>query len=160
MEAEGFGTSRNYCFVTFASCRDLELCVQSVQKKKYKDISPTAEPAPVYTYPHCSQGPTIQEVPNLDADRLQTDYESERYRNRVLERQLQDLCIQLRRYGHISENAPGNVATALQGPLRQARPGAYVSQESQQAFQDAFQRSAHQPQLASFLSQSQAGRTN
>ena len=50
------------------------------------------QPAPVYAYPHCSQGPTIQEVPNLDADRLQTDYESERYRNRVLERQLQDLA--------------------------------------------------------------------
>ena len=50
------------------------------------------QPAPVYAYPHCSQGPTIQEVPNLDTDRLQTDYESERYRNRVLERQLQDLA--------------------------------------------------------------------
>ena len=50
------------------------------------------QPAPVYTYPQYSQGPVIQEVPNLDADRLQTDYESERYRNRVLERQLQDLA--------------------------------------------------------------------
>ena len=52
------------------------------------------QPAPVYApvYPQYSQGPVIQEVPNVDADRLQTDYESERYRNRVLERQLQDLA--------------------------------------------------------------------
>ena len=44
------------------------------------------------------------------------------------DQQFRDMCTQLRRFGHISENAPGNIATALQGPFRQARPGAYLAQ--------------------------------
>ena len=35
------------------------------------------------------------------------------------------VCMNLRRYGHITENAPGNIGQALHGPFRQARPGAY-----------------------------------
>ena len=47
------------------------------------------------------------------------------------DQQFRDMCTQLRRFGHISENAPGNIATALQGPFRQARPGAYLAQQDQ-----------------------------
>ena len=36
------------------------------------------------------------------------------------DQQFREMCTQLRRFGHISENAPGNIATALQGALRQA----------------------------------------
>ena len=43
------------------------------------------------------------------------------------EAQFQQLCTQLRRFGHISEGSPGNIATSLQGPFRQARVGAYLS---------------------------------
>ena len=42
------------------------------------------------------------------------------------ELQFQELTTQLRRYGHISEGTPGNIASTLQGPFRQARPGAYL----------------------------------
>ena len=44
------------------------------------------------------------------------------------EAQFQELTTQLRMYGHISEGAPGNIASPLQGPFRQARPGAYLEQ--------------------------------
>ena len=35
------------------------------------------------------------------------------------------VCMTIRRYGHITENAPNNIAQALNGPMRPARPGAY-----------------------------------
>ena len=38
------------------------------------------------------------------------------------------LCVQLRRCGHIAERVHGNTATLLQGPLRQTRPGAYCTE--------------------------------
>ena len=65
------------------------------------------------------------------------------------DQQFNQLCTQLRRYGHISENAPGNVAAALHGQPRQARPGAYLAEETQLALRDATQRSAHHPDVAS-----------
>ena len=40
------------------------------------------------------------------------------------------LATQLRRFGHISEGSPGNIASALQGPMRQARPGAYFADDT------------------------------
>ena len=33
----------------------------------------------------------------------------------------------LRRWGRIAEGAPGNIASALYGPFRQARPGSYFT---------------------------------
>ena len=48
------------------------------------------------------------------------------------EQQLQLLVQQLRRQGHLAEGAPGNVASILHGPLRQARPGAYLSEQEPQ----------------------------
>ena len=42
--------------------------------------------------------------------------------------QFRELCTQLRRYGHIVENAPGNIGNQLTGAPRQARPGAYLAQ--------------------------------
>ena len=44
------------------------------------------------------------------------------------EAQFQQMTMQLRRHGHISEGAPGNIAASLQGPFRQARPGAYLAE--------------------------------
>ena len=41
------------------------------------------------------------------------------------EQQFLQLQTQLRRFGHISENSPGNIASIMQGPPRQARPGSY-----------------------------------
>ena len=38
--------------------------------------------------------------------------------------QFQQLQAQLRRFGHISEHAPGNIGQALHGPPRQAHPAA------------------------------------
>ncbi len=49
--------------------------------------------------------------------------------------QFQDLCTQLRRFGHIAEQARGNVASALHGPMRQAGAGHYMAQPDQQAYQ-------------------------
>ena len=43
------------------------------------------------------------------------------------EAQFDAMTTQLRRFGHITENYPGNIASSLHGPLRQARPGAYWS---------------------------------
>ena len=63
----------------------------------------------------------------------------------------------LRRYGHISEQAPGNIASTLIGPARQARPGAYLAQGSQQSFRDVFERSVTNQAVASFLSSAQNG---
>ena len=40
------------------------------------------------------------------------------------------LATQLRRFGHISEGTQGNIASALQGPMRQARPGAYFADDT------------------------------
>ena len=69
------------------------------------------------------------------------------------DQQFNQLCTQLRRYGHISENAPGNVASALHGQPRQARPGAYVAQETQMALRDATQRSASPSRCCNLPSQ-------
>ncbi len=44
------------------------------------------------------------------------------------EPQFHEMCTQLRRFGHISEGTQGNIASSLQGPLRQARPNAYLTQ--------------------------------
>ena len=48
------------------------------------------------------------------------------------EAQFQQLCIQLRRYGHMSEGTRGNVAQLLHGHNHQARPGAYYGADNQQ----------------------------
>ena len=54
------------------------------------------------------------------------------------------VCMNLQRYGHITENALGNIGQALHGPFRQARPGAYFGDaegaEQPQAAQDGAQR--------------------
>ena len=55
------------------------------------------------------------------------------------DQQFHQLCTQLRRFGHISEQTPGNIATSLQGPFRQARPGAYHVHENQQGLREATQ---------------------
>ena len=55
------------------------------------------------------------------------------------EPQFRQLCTQLRRFGHISEQTPGNIATSLQGPFRQARPGSYHVLENQQGLREATQ---------------------
>jgi len=64
--------------------------------------------------------------------------------------QFTQMCSQLRRYGHVAENAPGNVAASLHGPMRQARPGAYLAEE-QFALRDVAQRSSGSAGLASFF---------
>ena len=56
------------------------------------------------------------------------------------DQQLRDMCTQLRRFGHISEGAPGNIASALQGPFRQARPGAYMALQDQDVTQQVARR--------------------
>ena len=38
----------------------------------------------------------------------------------------------LRRQGHIMEGVPGNVSTLLRGPMREARPGAYMAEQSRE----------------------------
>ena len=76
-----------------------------------------------------------------------------------IDQQFNQLCTQLRRYGQISENAPCNVASVLHGQPRQARPRAYLAQETQLALRDATQRSASHPGVATFLSNTQGGRS-
>ena len=71
--------------------------------------------------------------------------------------QFNSLCQQLRRHGYITEGAPGNIATSLHGPPRQARPGAYAVQDNRQALRDAAQRSSSNPGVATFLSQPRDG---
>ena len=44
------------------------------------------------------------------------------------ETEYQSLLTLVRRQGHITEAAPGNIATILQGPFRQAKPGAYFAE--------------------------------
>ena len=46
--------------------------------------------------------------------------------------ELNQLITQIRRQEHIREGAPGNIATLLGGPLRQARPHAYYGQPPRQ----------------------------
>ena len=70
--------------------------------------------------------------------------------------QFNQLCTQLRRYGRISENAPGNIASALHGPPRQARPGAYHAQTHLQ-LRDAYERSGSSRGSAHFLGATQDG---
>ena len=48
------------------------------------------------------------------------------------EAEYQALLMQVRHQGHIHEASPGNIATILQGPLRQARPNAYFTGGQQQ----------------------------
>jgi hypothetical protein len=45
------------------------------------------------------------------------------------ELQFHAMCTQLRRFGHMSEGTQGNIASSLQGPLRQARQGAYLAEQ-------------------------------
>jgi len=56
--------------------------------------------------------------------------------------QFRDMCTQLRRYGHISEGARGNIASALHGPLQQARSGSYFADQDREAYQRAAQGAA------------------
>ena len=44
------------------------------------------------------------------------------------EAEFSQLCTALRRMGRIMEGVPGNVSTLLRGPMREARPGAYVAE--------------------------------
>ena len=74
------------------------------------------------------------------------------------------VCQQLRRYGHITENYPGNIGQALHGPFRQARPGAYFAEGGLEAAREAAQRTTsgdmhtyfgnnrnnHDPQMAAW----------
>ncbi len=71
------------------------------------------------------------------------------------EQQFGELCTQLRRYGHISEQSRGNVASVLHGPLRQARSGTYLTAHDHQAYQQAAQQTALQGRgtMASFFGQ-------
>ena len=46
------------------------------------------------------------------------------------EAQLSQLVQQLRRQGHLTEGVHGNIGTILHGPMRQARPGAYLAGDS------------------------------
>ena len=41
------------------------------------------------------------------------------------EQEYQQLITHIRRLGHVQQANPGNIATILQGPFRQARPGQY-----------------------------------
>ena len=45
------------------------------------------------------------------------------------EAEFSQLCTALRRQGHIMEGVPGNFSTLLRGPMREARPGAYVTDQ-------------------------------
>ena len=58
------------------------------------------------------------------------------------QQQFNEMCQNLRRYGHITEHYPGNIAQSLHGPFRQARPGAYHVAEDDPlgAARDAAQR--------------------
>ena len=59
----------------------------------------------------------------------------------------QQLITQVRRQGHIQEAAPGNIATILQGPFRQARPGSYyVELDGGQTMQQQLQSYWSDPQ--------------
>ena len=71
--------------------------------------------------------------------------------------QFQQLCTSLRRYGHISEGVPGNVASTLHGPPRQARPGAYMAESDAQALQAAARRTADAGGAGTYFGQAQAG---
>ena len=64
--------------------------------------------------------------------------------------QLSALCRTLRRHGHIAEQLPGNIASALRGPATQARAGAYM------AIADPTSQSPDQG-TATFLSSSESG---
>ena len=64
------------------------------------------------------------------------------------------MITQVRRQGHIQEAAPGNIATVLQGPLRQARPGTYyVGSEGGQTVQQQLQSYWTEPQPQSSAAQ-------
>ncbi len=72
-----------------------------------------------------------------------------------------NMCTQLRRYGHIAEAAPGNLAQLLRGQFRQARPGAYLTQ--QQGLQEAAQLSAQQNEggtMSTYFGTMQSNRSN
>ena len=71
------------------------------------------------------------------------------------DQQFNVLTTQLRRYGHISENAQGNIASTLNGHMRQARPGAYMTNTDRQAFQAAAQRTAEAGGATAYYGQSQ-----
>ena len=54
------------------------------------------------------------------------------------EQELAQLFQILRRQRHISEGNPGNIASSLSGPMRQARPGAYFGDQQESEHQQAF----------------------
>ena len=67
------------------------------------------------------------------------------------EQEYQQLITQSRRPGHVQEAAPGNIATILQGPLRQARAGQYyvdLATSQTQQLQSYWQQSEIQGPLA------------
>ena len=53
----------------------------------------------------------------------------------------------MRRHGHVTEQFPGNIASALHGAARQASPGAYLAMEDQ---------SESDPGLVAFLDNPQS----
>ena len=69
------------------------------------------------------------------------------------------LAQQLRRYGHITENAPGNVAAALNSAPRQARPGAYWTENDTQAYWQAARTTADAGGAGTYFERSQQGLT-
>ena len=80
--------------------------------------------------------------------------------------QFNQLTQQLRRHGHITEGFPGNIASSLHGPFRQARPGAHIAEggaggswnaetTSPQALQQAAANTPS-PGLGSYYGQAQA----
>ena len=73
------------------------------------------------------------------------------------DQQFKELCTQLRRYGHIAENTPGNIGSQLSGAPRQARPGAYMTHTGNQHLRDAYERSMSNSAAAAFLSGAQDG---
>ena len=71
--------------------------------------------------------------------------------------QFQQMRARLRRHGHIPKNVPGNVASALHGPQRQARPGAYMSSIDVQAYQATAQRTSDAGGAGAYFGQAQSG---
>ena len=59
------------------------------------------------------------------------------------------MCSQLRRHGHIHENTQDNIASALHGDLRQARPGAYFGESTGHDTQPSYYGETGQPPASS-----------
>ena len=61
------------------------------------------------------------------------------------DQEINNFTTQLRRFGHISEGAPGNIASALRGPMRQERPQCLLHRGRQSAGQGAGGRPSERP---------------